>query len=83
MKPRTKLALIQNAFIGVPVIIAISLFNGIFATASAVDHALGSAIVGFCVSFLMLYVSLSAFGIRSKYDMPREELATSELKTAS
>lgn len=68
MKPRTRLALVQNCFIGIPVIIAISVFNGIFASSSALVHTLGSAVVGFCVSFLMLYISLSTFKIKSRYD---------------
>jgi hypothetical protein len=54
--------------IGVPVIIAISIFNGIEADASPLIHTVGSAVVGFGASFVMLYLSLKYFNIRSKYD---------------
>jgi hypothetical protein len=58
LKERTKIALIQNTFVGVPVIIAISIFNAIFATSSPLFHGLGSAIVGYLVSLIFVYLSL-------------------------
>lgn len=68
MTPRTKLALIQNTIIGVPVIVVISLFNGIEANASALIHALGSAVFGYSTSLVMLYITLRWFRIKSKFD---------------
>jgi hypothetical protein len=58
LKERTKIALIQNTFVGVPVIIAISIFNAIFASSSPLFHGLGSAIVGYLVSLIFVYLSL-------------------------
>ena len=67
--PRTKLALVQNTIIGVPVIAVISAFNGLTASnPSPVVHTLGSAVFGFATSLVMLYVTLVAFRIRSRYD---------------
>jgi len=68
LNARTKLAIIQNMVIGIPVIIGISLFNGLATDASALVHTLGSAVIGFTISFLMLYASLRWLKVRSKYD---------------
>lgn len=70
MNPRTKLALIQNTVIGVPVILVISIFNGVFASASALDHVIGSAVFGYSTSLIMLYITLNLFRIRSRFDSP-------------
>lgn len=71
MNPRTKLALVQNTIIGVPVILVISIFNGVFANASALDHVVGSAVFGYSTSLIMLYATLNLFRIRSRFDAPR------------
>jgi hypothetical protein len=69
MSPRTKLALVQNTIIGVPVILVISAFNGVTASdPSLVVHTLGSAVFGFATSLTMLYITLVAFRIKSRYD---------------
>ncbi len=69
MKPRTKLAIIQNCFIGLPVIVILTIFNAATASnPSPLVHSLGTALLGFGTSFFMLYVSLQTFKIRSKYD---------------
>lgn len=68
MTPRTKLALIQNTIIGIPVIVVISIFNGIEANASAMVHVLGSAIFGYTTSLVMLFITLKWFKVKSKFD---------------
>ena len=72
MSPRTKLALTQNTIIGVPVIIVISVFNGIFANSSAEIHALGSAVFGYSTSLVMLYITLNLFRIKSRFDQQQQ-----------
>lgn len=69
LKPRTKLALVQNTVIGVPVIVVISIFNGVTASnQSPLLHLLGSAVFGYATSLVMLYLTLVAFRVRSSYD---------------
>ena len=82
MKPRTKLAIIQNCFIGLPVIVVLTIFNGITASnPSPIVHSLGTAVLGFGMSFLMLYISLSTFKIKSRYDDGQQK-ASARLQTS-
>jgi undecaprenyl pyrophosphate phosphatase UppP len=78
MNPRTKLAIIQDLLIGAPTIAGISIFNGIDAGASALVHTLGSAVIGFAISFIMLYASLKWFRVKSKYDVMGSSAANSQ-----
>jgi hypothetical protein len=69
MNPRTKLALLQNTFVGVPVIIVMSAYNGLTASnPSILLHVVGSASLGYLTSLVFLYASLKTFKVKSKYD---------------
>jgi hypothetical protein len=69
MSPRTKLALLQNTFVGVPVIAVMSAFNGLTAADPSIAlHVAGSAALGYLTSLVFLYLSLRAFRVKSKYD---------------
>lgn len=69
MKPRTKLALLQNTLVGIPVILVMSLFNGATAhNPSILLHVGGSAVLGYATSLVFLYLSLRVFRVRSRYD---------------
>jgi hypothetical protein len=77
MNPRTKLALIQNTIIGVPVITVLSLFNALYAkNLSGPEILLGSAGLGYMTSLVMLYITLRWFRIKSKFDTQREQQQT-------
>jgi hypothetical protein len=68
MNPRTKLALLQNTFVGVPVIIVMSAYNGLIASnPSILLHVAGSASLGYLTSLVFLYASLKMFKVKSKY----------------
>jgi len=68
MNPRTKLALLQNTFVGVPVIAVMSVFNGLTASdPSILLHVAGSASLGYLTSLVFLYLSLHVFKVKSKY----------------
>jgi hypothetical protein len=74
MNPRTKLALIQNTIIGVPVISALSIFNAIYAkNLSGPEILLGSAGLGYMTSLVMLYITLRWFRIKSRFDRQQQE----------
>lgn len=74
MNPRTKLALIQNTIIGVPVITVLSLFNALYAkNLSGPEILLGSAGLGYITSLVMLYITLRWFRIKSRFDGQQQQ----------
>jgi hypothetical protein len=76
LNPRTKLALIQNTIIGVPVISVLSIFNAVYAkNLSGPEILLGSAGLGYLTSLIMLYITLRWFRIKSRFDRPQQQSA--------
>jgi hypothetical protein len=58
LQERTKTALIMNTIVGVPVIVALSVFTSVVSISSPAIRGLSTACLGYAVSLIFVYLSL-------------------------